>query len=417
MANYVFENITQSDASNFTSADSLYFLSGSVSNLGVVDAPGTTTTTGLGTTITNETITLTEGGKSLTFGAAALSYASTHGDIQFLQTSDSLVLGLSSTNDTLAAGGTAGHGAVVFGFDGTDILTGSAASDTLNGGEGNDTITGTSTTEGDYLLGGNGADSITGGVGNDHIYGNLFTSTAGAVDGNDVINAGDGRDYVNGNGGDDLINGGNNDDRLYGGAGNDTMDGGNDQDYLQGNKGNDTLSGGNGVDELHGGADNDMLHGNTGNDALFGDLGNDTVDGGAGFDKLTGGAGNDVFWFAAGDADHANVSSPATATDHGVTDQIVDFTDAQDTIHLGFAVSAVLHTGPGVTFTDASAAETYAQQLLDASAGTHDVAAITVGADTFLFYNDTTGATINSAIKVLGVADTVFNIGTGSDFS
>jgi serralysin len=416
MATYVFESMTASQAAEFVSGDELIFLSASVSNLGVTDNPAVTTPL----TTTNESITLNDNaGHVLTFNAAELSGSSLAGDFTFVN-GDQLLVGTSAAGENIDASGygvTAGQHVAVFGFGGDDTLAGSVGTDTINGGEGDDTIHGVSSTEGDYLMGGNGADFITGGVGNDHIYGNLFSSTAGAVDGNDFIDAGDGKDYVNGNAGDDSIMGGNNDDRLYGGSGNDVMDGGNDQDYLQGNKGSDFLAGGNGVDELHGGADDDILHGDAGNDALFGDLGNDVVMGGAGYDKLTGGAGNDVFSFTAGDASNANIATAATAASHGVTDQIVDFTNAQDTIALGFTVSAVLHTGAGVTFTDASAAQTYAQQLLTASAGTHDVAAITVGADTFLFYNDTTGATINSAIKVLGVADSVFNIGTGSDFS
>ena len=43
MANYTFETMSQSDASAFTSADYLFFLSGSVANLGVSDTPQSVT--------------------------------------------------------------------------------------------------------------------------------------------------------------------------------------------------------------------------------------------------------------------------------------------------------------------------------------------------------------------------------------
>jgi len=427
MAIYSFETMSQSTASSFSTADSLFFLSGSVSTLGVVDAPGTTTVGPLGTTITNETITLTSGGKSLTFLADPLSYASTHDHVLFFN-EDVVGIGTNVTADVLdASGGLAGHGSALYGFGGADTLWGGDANDTLNGGAGNDVIVGSSGTtdgdghftESDYLMGGDGADSIVGGLGNDHIYGNLFSSTAGAADGNDTISAGDGVDYVNGNAGNDLIDGGANNDKLYGGAGNDTITGGTGNDYLQGNKGNDVLGGGADNDVIHGGADNDTITGDAGNDQIFGDNGADSIVGGAGYDSMWGGAGNDVFVFGASDAPNTHIADAATATGHGLVDTIGDFTDGADTIALGFTVTSVLHTGTGVTFTDAAAAQTYAQQLIDASTGTHatTVAAITVGADTYLFYDDThlTG-TIDAAIKVTGVVDTVFNVGTGSDF-
>jgi Ca2+-binding RTX toxin-like protein len=274
-------------------------------------------------------------------------------------------------------------------------------------------------------MGGAGADTIVGGDGNDHIYGNLFSSTAGAADGNDIIHAGNGNDYVNGNAGDDSISGGLGNDKLYGGAGNDVIDGEDGNDYLQGNKGSDVLFGGNGNDTLHGGADHDFwLAGGAGNDQVFGDLGDDSVSGGAGYDTMWGGDGNDVFFIStAGDASNANLLTAATAANHDLTDVIADFTSGSDHIYLGFTVNTVLHQQTGVTFTSVDAAQTYAEQLLDAHTGTGEVAAITVGSDTYLFYTDTgvdtTGVdaahSINAAIKVAGVAGSVF-ASAGTDF-
>lgn len=423
MANYVFETMTATDASNFTSTDRLFFESASVSTLGVTDNPAVTGPL----SSSAESITLTSGSQSLTFAATQLSYASTHDGLIFVN-GDELEVGTGAANTlafTTDAG--VGHHTAVYGFDGNDTISGtSSANDTLFGGDGNDVITGSSShtdaaghfTESDYYMGGAGADSITGGDGNDHIYGNAFGSTIGAADGNDTINAGNGNDYVNGNAGNDTVNGGDGNDRLYGGAGNDVISGGNGNDYLQGNKGDDTLLGNAGDDTIHGGAGNDVVRGISGNDHVFGDNGDDTITGDAGFDTLTGGAGNDVFIFFAGDASNANVSD-TTSTTAGVVDTITDFTTGEDHISLANGGSAppgflpfVYHQGAGVTFTSAAAAQVYAEQLMDN--GTHaggEVAAIQVGADTYLFYNDTnhdvTGAdgahSINEAIKLTGV--------------
>jgi len=429
MANYVFETMTATDASNFTSTDRLFFESATVGTLGVVDTPATSGPL----SSTAESITLTSGTHSLTFAATQLSYASTHAGLIFVN-GDELFVGTGAGEAITLTDAGHGHTTAAYGFDGNDTISGtSAANDFLTGGAGNDVITGSSAftdashhwTESDYYMGGAGNDTITGDVGNDHIYGNLFSSTAGAADGNDVINAGGGNDYVNGNAGNDIIDGGLGNDKLYGGAGNDAITGGDGHDYLQGNKGEDTLSGGLLSDTLHGGAGNDVLNGDADNDQLFGDNGDDTVVGGAGYDSLWGGDGNDVFAFTtAGDASNANLLTASTAAGHDVTDVIMDFTDGSDFVALGFTADHVLHQQTGVTFTSVDAAQVYAEQLLDgATAAGTEVAAIQVGADTYLFYNDqpghivdgTAGNVIDSVIKVTGVTATAFD-SDGSDF-
>lgn len=417
MANYVFEEMQDSDAVAFDGAtDRLFFNSATVTTLGVVDHPGTTGP--LGTT--NETITLTSGTISHTFVAAELADASANNNLIFVHGASGDAIAITN-NDTAVTfhgldGVTAGGHVAIYGLDGDSTLTGTIGNDTISGGAGDDSIQGSSSgtdadgnfTENDFLQGGSGDDTITGGDGNEHIYGNMFGSTAGAADGDDHISAGNGNDYVNGNLGNDVIHGDDGNDRLYGGAGNDSVFGDNGNDYLQGNKGADTLDGGNGNDQIHGGADNDSLLGGDGNDWLYGDNGNDVIAGGNGYDQLWGGAGNDTFNFGVGESSNANIASAATATDHGLVDTINDFEDGKDLIHLPFAPAAdanVLHTAAGATFTDANAAETYAQQLLTAAGGTDNVAAITVGSDTYLFYSDTGTSTINEAIKLVGITD------------
>jgi Ca2+-binding RTX toxin-like protein len=90
----------------------------------------------------------------------------------------------------------------LFGGEGNDTLTGSAADDVLDGGPGNDTLLGRGGN--DTLLGGPGNDTLIGGQGSDQLIGG---------DGDDLIiwNPGDGSDVVEGQGGNDtlLFNGAN----------------------------------------------------------------------------------------------------------------------------------------------------------------------------------------------------------------
>lgn len=92
--------------------------------------------------------------------------------------------------------------AQLYGGEGDDILTGSAADDLLDGGPGNDTLFGRGGN--DILLGGPGNDILVGGPGTDQIFGG---------DGDDIIvwNPGDGSDIVEGEGGQNtlLFNGAN----------------------------------------------------------------------------------------------------------------------------------------------------------------------------------------------------------------
>jgi Ca2+-binding RTX toxin-like protein len=267
-------------------------------------------------------------------------------------------------------------------FGGDDTIIGSSGDDVLDGAAGHDVI-----------RGGAGADVIIGGEGNNHLYGQ---SSNGGQDGADSIVAGNGTDYLQGNAGNDTLDGGGTHDRINGGANDDLIFGGGGGDAINGNLGNDTIHGGDGNDTARGGKDNDLVQGEAGNDTLSGDLGNDTIVGGAGTDMMTGADGTDTFKFAAGDA-HLIGSS---------TDIISDYADGSDKIALGFSVSAVL---TGDTQTSVSAAEAYAQQLLDGHGGNGEVAAVHVGSDTYLFFAGDGGATVDSAIDVKAAATSAFD--------
>lgn len=228
----------------------------------------------------------------------------------------------------------------------------------------------------ELLLGSAGGDTLIGGDGNDHIYG---LSPSGGIDGADMLWGGGGSDYLQGNAGNDGVDGGSGSDRLNGGAGDDLVDGQDGNDIANGNRGDDTVNGGAGNDSLRGGQDNDLLSGGDGHDMLSGDLGQDV---------LTGGAGIDRFIFA-------GAGSPLAAPD-----RITDFTPATDHLQIGFAPTALL-TGAAESVAAAASA---AQALFDGHAGDHEVAALAVGGETYLFYASSGGSTIDAAVQLSGVA-------------
>lgn len=413
MATYHFETMSSADGAAFTAVDTLIFVSASITDLGIVDRPGPTGD------FPSENFVITYGAISLGFDAASLSNASRHGGVQFLATGDAWLLGTRADDNgdkALTAGGTAGHHALVQGFGGADLITGGPANDTLDGGTGNDTIIGASTArEADYLFGGDGADSIVGGDGNDHIFGNSASTTAGSSDGNDTISAGAGSDYVNGNAGNDVIDGGPGKDRLYGGAGDDTINGGPGDDYIQGNKGNDSLEGGSGSDTLHGGQGDDQIIGGDFHKQafLYGDAGDDWLTGAA-YAWLEGGPGRDQFFLYW--ASDNNLASAMDAPDHGLVSVIGDYVHGEDHINLALPVRAVLHPATGMTFATPEDALSYANQLL---AGTWhrnetDVAAISVGEDTYIFFqNYLQPEAVNAVVRLVGIHDSALDL---SDF-
>ena len=253
-------------------------------------------------------------------------------------------------------------------FAGDDAFTGTVFDDYLEAYEGND-----------VLYGGAGADTLVGDGGNDHLYGQ---SASGGSDGADSISGGNGADYIQGNAKNDTLDGGAGSDRINGGADDDKITGGFGNDTANGNLGNDSIAGNDGNDFLRGGQGDDTIDGGTGDDVISGDKG---------LDKLTGGAGNDMFQFAAGSA---TVSA-------GATDIITDYQHGSDHLSIGFAPAAVL---TGSVQPSLAGAQTTAQALFDGHAGDHEVAALQVGADTYLFWAGNAGGTVDSAVQLQGVS-------------
>jgi len=243
--------------------------------------------------------------------------------------------------------------------------------ETAIGGSGNDTIHANDLA--DVLMGGAGQDSLIGGAGNDHIYGNMATSVAGTTDGADLIDVGAGMNYANGNAGNDTIMAGDGSNRLFGGQGDDHISAGNGTDSINGNLGNDIITVGNGRDTVHGGQGDDVIRVGSGNDLILGDLGNDTLYAGAGHDVITGGSGADLFVFTASTS---------------AIEEVTDFSaSAGDLLDVGVAITAghVLHD-PGHDFASEGLAAQAAAGLIGTGPGL--VAALQVGSDAYLFFNN-----------------------------
>ena len=259
--------------------------------------------------------------------------------------------------------------------------------DTLIGGSASDRVSGND--DGNVLMGGASADTISGGAGNDHIYGNQQTTIQGSTDGADMIDTGGGSNYVNGNAGNDTITASTGSNRLYGSQGDDVIQvSGRGTNHLNGNLGDDQLQVAAGSNDIHGGQGNDTILASGGNNQSFGELGNDVIWGGAGFDQMTGGAGSDLFVLSG----PAN-SNPAT------WDEITDFADSIDKLHMdaGGGLPLVFHAAS--SFGDEASAAAYAQSTFGSATG--EAAALQVGSDTYLFY--TIGAGADAVVKLDGI--------------
>jgi Ca2+-binding RTX toxin-like protein len=172
-------------------------------------------------------------------------------------------------NDSLSGGADADRFLIAAG-DGTDTIDGGETGsdlDTLQFSGSGVGVTLSGNEAGSYTLAGGGSGGFQGIE--------VITGTAG----NDTINA----SAASGAG---TFQGGGGDDSLLGGSGNEVLDGGSGNDTLYGGAGNDSLAGGAGDDLILGGDGNDTLQGDDGNDLLRGGAGNDTLAGGAGNDTF-----------------------------------------------------------------------------------------------------------------------------------
>lgn len=389
----IFNTATQAQANDFAGGTVVFDGSIKPVDISATDVPGTV--------LTNEAVTLTAGGHTLTFGADELN-AST---LTFTGSDGHLYTGTAAV-DTQTLLSTADDQSVAYGFAGDDAFTVDATNTgswIVDGGAGNDTIDFSAQTghdTGHYLFGGAGDDTITGSAGNDHIYGNALTSVAGDADGNDIITLGDGNNYVNGNAGDDTIHGGAGSNRIYGGAGNDIVDvTGAGSNHVNGNKGDDHIdaSAATGNNDLHGGAGNDVITSGTGHDTLSGDLGDDhLIVSGTAADHhltvLTGGDGADTFDFsAAGSAASVDINGTTVGAGtfgaHTFYQEVTDFTVGTDHLSIDPLVTVdATHDVDALATNFANVSDAH-QAAVTALTGGDTVVATQVGADTYLFYS------------------------------
>lgn len=365
----------------------------------------------LATALTAGAATIDLAAGTASIGATTFSLSGFHGVEIEGSAYISTVRGDDSPNYITYLSNNSTSGAFVFdGRGGNDTLIGGISNDQIDGGDGNDTVNandGNDVVRGgsgnDSLAGGRGDNFLDGGVGDDYLNGGGYPLLPGGLhptpvnSGSDTISGGDGSDHIWGS-----------DQNSFAGSadGADSISGGDGNDYINGNAGADTIDGGAGNDRLRGGRDGDLIQGGDGNDTILGDAGADTIHGGAGFDYMTGGADADVFAFSA----YGPLSlSEAPLHTAGPSDVVADYQDGVDKFSLGFAPAAVL---AGSALTPAAAA-TVAQQLLDGHAGDHEVAAVQVGADTYLFFSATGGGGVDSEVQVVGAVSTSFDT---SDF-
>ncbi|KQX26320.1 hypothetical protein ASD39_03640 [Sphingomonas sp. Root50] len=130
----------------------------------------------------------------------------------------------------------------------------------------------------------------------------------------------------------------------------------------------------------------------------MGDKGNDVLSGGRGYDLFTGGEGSDVFRFDdPRDASAVAAEFTTTGPDAYRVDIVTDFHHGED--HLAFSTPQNILVGAA---TDAQAAATLAQTLLDNNPGDSETAAIGVGHDTYLFFH-LNSSTVQAAVLLIGV--------------
>jgi Ca2+-binding RTX toxin-like protein len=191
-------------------------------------------------------------------------------------------------------------------------ITGNSAANKLSGGSGNDTLNGAA-----------GNDTMNGGVGNDILFGSTGADSMFGADGDDtfyVDNAGDIAKEAAGQGTDAVSSsvsftlGADIENLALTGASGIAGHGNTLANSITGNAGSNLLTGGSGADSINGGA------------------GADTISGGVGIDLLVGGVGADAFVFDA-------------AVSAANRDSVLDFTVADDIMHLDNAVFTALADG------------------------------------------------------------------------
>ena len=299
-------------------------------------------------------------------------------------------------------GGGVGGAATIFNtFDGSQILIGSAGTDTAGAGVGVNLTDNASTN--DYLAGLTGNDSIIGGSGRDVIYGNQgddqinFAGVLGA-NGNSTIFGGQGNDTIAASAtgtGNNLIYGNLGNDILTGGLGNDTLFGGQGSDQLNSIGANSTMSGGQGDDVINA----------TGNSAsstnlVYGNQGNDQVTGHGLKDTVFGGQGDDIINYD--DTTNGRAAAAVGPTTTGaliygnVGNDIITGSRAGDTLFGGqgndFLVGNINGVNNTAVFTPAVVGGAAASVTAGAATG-HDVMTGGEGNNTFVENALTTGAT------------------------
>jgi Ca2+-binding RTX toxin-like protein len=299
------------------------------------------------------------GTDTINFYGVTLDGFSAANGFERLDTNYNQLSGTSAANSLDLSGLAATTGAVVYGQEGDDTLTGTAGNDTLQGGSGLDVLNGSagddtlSTSDGDTLRGDAGSDylsyqgsggSVDGGADDDFVMlnGSIFSAKLMGGSGTDTINFyGVTLDSFSAANGFERLD--TNYNQLSGTSAANSLDlsglaattgavvyGQEGDDKLTGTAGNDTLQGNAGKDSLLGGGGNDNL---SGNDSGNADSEPDTLAGGAGDDTLVGGGGGDVLKGDAG-SDYIVFRGSGGSVDAGADDDYVEVTGSIDPANL-----------------------------------------------------------------------------------
>jgi len=354
-------------------------------------------------------------------------------------------------NDTIKGGagndvidGGAGNDKL-YGGDGDDYILGGPGDDLIDGGAGNDWASYEDATAGVKVdltkqgvaqdTGGGGKDTL---VGIENLYGSKYADDLTGDDHDNYIYGGDGDNNLHGGKGDDHLAGGSGVDYFFGDEGFDTVDfSGSDKGVtvdiktvappLGGRSGVDMFFS---IEAVMGSTHDDTITGNIDGNYLFGDKGNDVIRGVGGGDTLDGGEGNDTIYASSSSKGAGDLVIGGQGRDevHG-SDGVDTFLfnsgdttwgdkDADIDVIVGFqktdklVFSGVTPEAMGSTTVDSLANAHTAATYIMGHAGVIDhhpvvtIAAIQVGADTYVVAGDPNAPGQMFAVKLAGFTAT-----------
>lgn len=221
--------------------------------------------------------------------------------------------------------------------------------------------------------------------------------------------------------------------------------------WIRGTDDGETIHGTERRDVIKAAAGDDTVFAKAGNDTVFGELGDDTINGGDGNDRLSGGPGNDYLY--AGDDGWLNIlnggrdidtmfgstlsnvidvfqftqakDAPASSNPDQI-DQIIEFRDGEDFIHLVFDANAFKPGHQGFVFVDeedageagtiwldkqnasASGSEGWISLIMHGHTDNDGTADFSIGVTVLVDKDEVDVHAVDAAYQALGVDDFIF---------